>query len=242
MPVKKPPKQSVDPWSSVEAMLRWQIDETRKELERISGSTLAFAQTPQVRTRPDGSNIEIPAQRKLAFSTPQHWPWGSRTSQQVRECGERVGIKAATEQLAKADRDLSAGDYVSAIYRLVDARKSIQSIYIGRNGLLGQLLWRSMQASTELRDKTANKERVKRTDEAAKEFADLYKAETTLHRARSDKRLFVDIRRKLKAWRDQDKDKRRVALSDRGMQNVKARAIELGFLNPAETQSRAKLR
>ena len=100
-------------FSSVEAMLRWQIDLVR---ERASKLQDAFKECGELYPLP-----------KPTDGLPENWGHAGKTHEQVALAHALDGLKWVFDKIAKAERALEKKDFPRAIFWVVDAKDSIWS-------------------------------------------------------------------------------------------------------------------
>jgi hypothetical protein len=102
-----------DPFSSVENMLRWQIDAVQKRAEELKQ---AFPMSGELYPLP-----------KSTDGLPDSWAFGKLTHQQVSLAHALNGIKLVANQIEKTEAALSNGDLPTAIHWIIQVNQSIFS-------------------------------------------------------------------------------------------------------------------
>lgn len=100
-------------FSSVESMLRWQIELARKRAHELQASL-----------KKCGELYPLP---KSTDGLPESWAFGKLTHNEVALAHALGGIQQVFGQIDKAESALSDGDSPTAIYWIISAQQSIWS-------------------------------------------------------------------------------------------------------------------
>lgn len=106
-----------DPWSSVEAMLRWQIERTR---------TLLLSQKKGIVEC--GELYPLPKPRRPEdppHGLPKQWAFGDRSPHAVSKADSLAHLLQADRELGQAEASLAAGNLPSAIAWIINANASV---------------------------------------------------------------------------------------------------------------------
>lgn len=100
-----------DSFSSVENMLRWQIDNAKR---RVADMEAGFKKCGELYPLP-----------KQTDGLPDSWAFGKLTSHEVSLAQVQHSLNFVKGQLELTETDLSKGDLPSAIYRIINVYNSI---------------------------------------------------------------------------------------------------------------------
>lgn len=102
-----------DPFSSVQNMLQWQIDEAKKLIKDTNDALNNCGELYQLPKQTDG--------------LPDSWAFGKLTNHEVSLNYAKQGLMFAGNQLELTEIDLSNGDLPSAIYRIIQVNNTVKS-------------------------------------------------------------------------------------------------------------------
>lgn len=136
-----------DAFSSVENMLRWQIDSAKRKVESYR---VAFK---------DG--CELYSLPKQSDGLPASWAFGKLTHHQVSLCQASDGLRFANGQIKLTETDLSKGHLPSAIYRIIQVNNIINSISASWTGAASTRIYRYVENYRKAKSIVAQKDRKK---------------------------------------------------------------------------------
>jgi hypothetical protein len=132
-----------DSFSSVENMLRWQIDNANR---RINELELFFNNAEELYPLP-----------KQTHGLPDSWAFGKLTSNEVSLAQAQHGLNFVKSQLELTETDLSNGDLPSAIYRIINVYNSIASISASWTGAASVRTYRYVKRIREIQSINAKR-------------------------------------------------------------------------------------
>jgi hypothetical protein len=152
-----------DKFSSVEAMLRWQLAEARR---RLANLTKAFANPNELYSLP-----------KSTDGLPEHWAWGRLTHHQVNAALARRSMGWCKEVLAKADEALDGGRLPEAIFRIIQAIQDMNALSAQWQSAASVRTYRYVKQLRKRQSQRASKPRtIKPTKEELERYIDAHVA------------------------------------------------------------------
>ena len=132
-----------DSFSSVENMLRWQIDNAKRRVAEME----AFYKNGE----------ELYSLPKQTDGLPDSWAFGKLTSHDVSLAQALQGLRFVNSRINLTEADLSNSDLPSAIYRIIDVYNIIASISASWSGAASTRTYRYVKRIREIQSINAKR-------------------------------------------------------------------------------------
>jgi hypothetical protein len=134
-----------DPWASVPAMLRWLIDQRRKQIEEEAGRFKNVAPLYQLPKPEDGK--------------PDGWAFEPMTPDQVAKQSALIGFSWVVYWLNKAEAALVVNELPEAIYLITQVDASLNSTRASWSAASATKVWRYVSKRRDKQKANATKPR-----------------------------------------------------------------------------------